>query len=117
MLVVDDEPMVLKLTQKILERQGYETLSADSGESAVAVVAAEKDQLNCVLLDLTMPGLSGSELVRRIREEAPSVGMILMSGYSSEQLEGELSALPFLSKPFRGNDLTAVLNAALGVSK
>ena len=112
-LVVDDEPMVLELTKRILERKGYATLGAESGEEAIDAVARERSDLVCVILDLTMPGLAGVELLRRIKDEAPELEVIVMSGYSKAHVEEEMSALPFLHKPFSGTDLTDIVAATL----
>jgi CheY-like chemotaxis protein len=116
-LVVDDEPMVRDVAQAILERLGLAVLAAANGEEAVALFAAEPDRFAVVLLDLTMPRVSGAETFRRIREVRPDIPVILMSGHSedeaSRQFAGEGLA-GFIEKPFSTQALADAMERVLG---
>jgi PAS domain S-box-containing protein len=107
-LLVDDDPTVLELVSIILKRAGAEVVSVGSGEEALA----EFDRRNCdfdlVLLDLTMPRLDGASTFVRLASRDPTVPVIIMSGYTEDELslklEGHTPAA-FLGKPFRSTTL------------
>jgi PAS domain S-box-containing protein len=114
-LVVDDEELILNLAALALEGRGYRVLRATDGQQAVDVYSAEKDRIDLVLLDLTMPVLSGHEAFRHLLNLNPHVRVLFASGYAVEQLselEKELMA-GFVKKPYRPNDLILAVEAAL----
>jgi DNA-binding response OmpR family regulator len=109
-LVVDDTPVNLKLLVATLTADGYHVLAADSGELALASVAACLPEL--ILLDIRMPGLNGFEVCRRLREKDESrdipVVFISASEESTERVEGlRLGAVDFINKPFHREELLA----------
>lgn len=114
-LLVDDEEMIRELGRAILERQGYRVLQADDGISALDAFQRHAGEIDLVILDLTMPNLSGRETFRRLRELDPNVGVLLSSGYSTDEFEpGELDGiLGFVPKPYRIEELTAAVRTAL----
>jgi len=114
-LVVDDEELIRDLAALTLEGRGYRVLRAADGQQAVDVYAANKDCIDLVLLDLTMPVLSGHEAFRRIVELNPRAQVLFASGYAVEQLtelEKELMA-GFVKKPYRPNELLLAVEVAL----
>jgi DNA-binding response OmpR family regulator len=105
-LVVDDTPANLKLLADTLTAEGYQVLPADSGELALAAVAARPPEL--ILLDIRMPGLDGFEVFRRLRGRAIPVIFISASTESAERVEGlKLGAVDFITKPFQREELLA----------
>jgi signal transduction histidine kinase/ActR/RegA family two-component response regulator len=106
-LVVDDDPLVLAGTAGMLEDLGHEVIEASSGEQAVEVV--ERDAaIELVVTDLSMPGMSGLELARYIREHRRNLPVILASGHMD--LHGTAGHdLPRLAKPFRQDDLAGLI--------
>ncbi|MFO7167213.1 MAG: response regulator [Chloroflexota bacterium] len=117
-LVVDDEPSVLAITARLVERMGHRALTAESGVQAIEIVRSG-ERLDCILLDLTMPQLSGAEALRLIREVRPEIPVVLMSGYSAEDLAlrpDEASRLSFLRKPFSSAELRQALAQCLGAA-
>jgi len=101
-LVIDDEAGVRQVATRMLERLGYRVVAAASGQEGLDRLAAQPE-INCVLLDLTMPGLSGEETLHRIRERRPGLSVIIASGYSAQEVRerlGELPVLAVLQKPF-----------------
>jgi PAS domain S-box-containing protein len=111
-LVVDDEPRVLQFLEKGLTRLGYEVLTAESGRRACEIYSRKSADINCVLLDLIMPGLSGLETYARLKEINPGVRVILSSGYSSGRIRREASEAgspEFLEKPFSLEELSQAL--------
>jgi DNA-binding response OmpR family regulator len=115
-LIVDDEPKVAFFLQESLESLGhnYEVVSAASGEAALAEI--EHAPFGVVITDLRMPGISGLELMQRVRDEHPQTRTILITAYGSEEVEAEmrrLQAYRYFTKPFRIQDLTAAVQEAL----
>jgi DNA-binding response OmpR family regulator len=109
-LVVDDSPVNLKLLVHTLTTNGYQVLSADSGERALAAVSAGLPEL--ILLDIRMPGLDGFEVCRRLRAQPESrdipVVFISATGESAERVEGlRMGAVDFITKPFQREELLA----------
>lgn len=100
-LLVEDDPCVRRAVERILVTRGYRVFAA--GTAAEALSIAEQQQLQLVLSDVVMPGMSGPEVVSRIRELVPSIRVLLMSGYTEHpQLHvGEIAGGPgFIQKPF-----------------
>ena len=80
-LFVDDEPGILMTLEKAFTRDGYAVRTADSGEAALALLQAE--DIHVMFLDLNMPGMSGIELCRRIKQERPMDIVFSLTGYAS----------------------------------
>jgi PAS domain S-box-containing protein len=98
-LVVDDEPLVRTHLRHALQSQGYEVVEADSGTSALERLAHTQPTL--VVLDMTMPDLSGIEVLGRIRAQRPHLPVILASGYHDAVLDSAaLGFQAFLAKPY-----------------
>lgn len=111
-LVVDDEAGVRATVEMMLQHLGYRTLMAARGEEALRRLATQECVIACVLLDLTMPGLSGVDLIRKIRTQYPALPIVVMSGYNAhESLPPDVqSGLGgFLTKPFSLGELRQVL--------
>lgn len=113
-LVVDDEPRVVRLVSQVLEAVGYQVIAATSGEPAIEMVALEQPDL--VLLDILLPrGPDGYEVCRRIREfsEVPVI-MLTAKAQESEVLHGfDVGADDYLTKPFSAKELVARVKAVL----
>ena len=114
-LVVDDEPAVRKLMQRVLERRGFSVLAVEDGVKALDVFSAQRERIVLVVLDLTMPGLSGQETLERLLVMQPGLPMILTSGYAQEDISKRLTLrqTSFLQKPFTPADLLSVVAGAL----
>ncbi|MFL1562800.1 EAL domain-containing protein [Pseudomonas sp. O64] len=102
LLIVDDEPQVRKLLETLLQHEGYQTLSAASGEEALQLVAQQPPDL--ILLDIMMPGMDGYEVASHLKgnETTASIPIIMLSALSesSARVSGlESGAEEFLSKP------------------
>ena len=104
-LVVDDEPIVRDVVVRYLERDGYRTLEAATGDEARGLLEREPPSL--VVLDVMLPGVSGLELCRwiRSRSEVPIV-MLTALGEEADRIVGlELGADDYLTKPFSPREL------------
>ncbi|MCE5263269.1 MAG: PAS domain S-box protein [Deltaproteobacteria bacterium] len=102
-LLVDDEKMVLEVSREMLESLGYRVFVTGSGQEAVAVFMEKKDQIDLVILDMIMPGISGGETFDRLREIEPGIAVLFCSGYSVNHRVQEIldrGCRGFLQKPF-----------------
>jgi len=102
-LLVDDEAMVLEVNRDMLESLGYRVLAAGSGQEAIAVYMEKKEQIDLVILDMIMAGISGGETFDRLREINPDIRVLLSSGYSVNGQAQEIldrGCRGFLQKPF-----------------
>jgi PAS domain S-box-containing protein len=103
-LLVDDEKMVMEVSKEILEFLGYRTYVAGSGQEALAVYTEKQNEIDLVILDMIMPGISGGETFDRLREFNPVIKVLLSSGYS---INGEAKHIldrgcnGFIQKPFQ----------------
>ncbi len=101
-LVVDDEEMIVNLLKTILEARGYHVLTALDGNDALEIYR-EKGPVDLVILDLSMPRLSGKEILKQLMKMDPSAKVIISTGYSIKEQLPELKAMGakgFLEKPF-----------------
>jgi len=117
-LVVDDEEDVRAVTAHMLERLGCSVLVAADGREGVEVFRANAPVIDAVLIDLTLPRLSGEGACREIRTIRSDARVILMSGYSDEDATGRLTAAGaagFLRKPFSVADLRSTMDRALAM--
>jgi PAS domain S-box-containing protein len=114
-LLVDDEPMIRNLGRTILQQYGYRVLLAEDGQGAVELYPRHPERIDLVILDLTMPRLSGSDTFQRLLEIDPQVRVLFASGYSAEHapvLEHD-RIVGFIGKPYRPADLARMVRAAL----
>ena len=115
-LLVEDEPMVRKVGQGALTSLGFAVLLAKDGVEAVEVFRQHKDEVRCVLCDLTMPRMDGWETLAALRKLAPGLPVILASGYDKAHvMAGDHPELPqaFLSKPYQLQGLRDAIGRAL----
>lgn len=114
-LVVDDEPYILEATQETLEDHGYHVVTAQNGREALDVFQREGDTIDAVLTDLMMPELDGVAAIRALRERAPMLPIIAVSGMVGEKSRAalEAGAQAFLPKPFTAVKLCSALDNLL----
>jgi two-component system, cell cycle sensor histidine kinase and response regulator CckA len=115
-LVADDEPLIRGLVEEILTDAGYPVLLAEDGQQALDVYCANMSSIALVLLDLTMPNLSGAACLRQLKALNPAAKVVLSSGYNEEQeIQGLLAegASAFIQKPYYPEDFIEVIRHAL----
>ncbi len=115
-LVVDDEEGVRDVAKGMLEREGFSVITAEDGREAVRIFPSVSEEIDAVLLDLSMPHMDGAEVLREMRRLCPEVKVILCSGY----MEGTVRDLcdgpgrvSFLRKPFDSETLARTLREVL----
>jgi len=117
-LVIDDEEIIRKVTKAMLEQVGYTVLLAEDGKAAINTFARQPDQISLVLLDLTMPVISGQETLKGLKAIDSRVPVIVSSGYSSDDVADELKvqgAAAFIKKPYTAAQLTGLISATLRI--
>ncbi|OYY74073.1 MAG: response regulator [Gammaproteobacteria bacterium 28-57-27] len=110
-LVVDDDPRIVKTTCDILNIKGHESIAAYSGEEGVEKV--RQDPPDCVLMDIKMPGISGVEALKRMKKMVPALPVVLVSAYATDDLLEEAKragAYAVLSKPLNFPMILAFLS-------
>ena len=114
-LFVEDEDSVRTFGVRALKKKGYDVTGCNSAENALDHVAAD-DKFDLLVTDMVMPGMSGAQLTKVIKEKIPSIRVILASGYSEEIVRQELDNFDdfdFITKPYSLGDLTAKVFDAL----
>ncbi len=116
-LVVDDEEQVRRAAGRILERMGFEVLSAEDGREAVAIFRSHADEIVLVLLDMMMPRMGGERTFTELRRIRPEVRVVLSSGYNQQEAVDRFvgrGLAGFIQKPYPKDELERVVREALG---
>jgi PAS domain S-box-containing protein len=113
-LVVEDEEGVREVVTRMLQRLGFQVLEAADGIEALEVIEQHDGILTAVLLDLSMPRMAGQETLFHLRERTPDLPIVLMSGYTEQEVAAKIlssasGAVGFLQKPFLPDDLSRML--------
>jgi two-component system cell cycle sensor histidine kinase/response regulator CckA len=115
-LLVDDEEFIIEVTGRLLEELGYHVLTAADGDEAVKIYSQQHTGIDLVIMDMIMPGLSGSETFDKLKSINPAVRVILSSGYSINEKAAEImqrGVLFFLQKPYHLDELSLKVREAL----
>jgi two-component system, cell cycle sensor histidine kinase and response regulator CckA len=116
-LLVEDEEIVRMVTVKMLQRIGYSVLAAKTADEALSYCGNNDVSIDCLVTDVVMPGMNGTELVEKATTLRPDLKVLFMSGYSGNILTRHGVAgegVHFLQKPFSIEDLTRKLSDAIG---
>ncbi len=111
-LIVDDEPQLADILRLFLDHLGYEASVSGSADGAWLEVEADPAAHDLVVIDMSLPGMRGDELARRVLERAPRTRVIITSGYPTDVRALEAMApgrVAFLHKPFTPEMLEAAL--------
>jgi DNA-binding NtrC family response regulator len=112
---VEDDPALLGMTRKMLERMGYAVLTAGTAAEAIRHAEQRGREIHVVLSDVVMPELSGPELAKRLLSQHPHLEAVFMSGFPANvnAPRGLLESSSFLQKPFSKAVLAAAIRRAL----
>jgi diguanylate cyclase (GGDEF)-like protein/PAS domain S-box-containing protein len=118
LLLVDDEPSILNALKRLLRREGYTVLTAEGGEAALEILATHPAQV--IVSDQRMPGMSGVELLSRVRELYPDTRRIILSGYSDISTLSDAinrgAVWKFIAKPWDDEALKAEIGHAFALT-
>ncbi|MEI7892797.1 MAG: ATP-binding protein [Myxococcales bacterium] len=115
-LLVEDEPAILKMTMRMLERQGYKVLAAGSPGEGIRVASEHAGKVHLLLTDVVMPEMNGRDLAKKLMSQHPGLKSLFMSGYTADVLahHGVLDeGFQFIRKPFSTRDLSVKVREAL----
>jgi len=115
-LVVDDEAIIRQVASDILQSLGYEVMSAASGPEALSIYDANADRIDLIILDMLMPGMSGCEVLERLKQRNNGVRTILSSGFSqdTEPIKSIRDReLHFLQKPYSLEEISEIVRKSL----
>ena len=117
-MLVEDDPAILKLTTRILESLGYHVFSAANGTEALATYQEHHASIGVVLTDVQMPDISGRELAIQLRNDSPELPIVFVSGYAQDQLaeDTDMERVFFVQKPFNKAKLQDIVNNALSAN-
>jgi len=109
-LVVEDQPAILRTMARALSSAGLTVLEASSAEDALAMLSGRDGLLELVVTDMMLPGMSGTHLVERLRESAPGLKAVYVSGYAGDEAHQSIrvdECTAFVPKPFTGRQLVS----------
>jgi PAS domain S-box-containing protein len=114
-LVVDDEPSVLQLMASILGSHGHAVIEAPSAAAGLLAADRHDGEIDLLITDVVMPGMTGPQLATEIRRRRPSIAVLLVSGYSEATIAlDDPTRDDLLEKPFTPDDLVARVDALIG---
>ncbi|MBU1220442.1 PAS domain S-box protein [Myxococcota bacterium] len=114
-MVVDDEELIVKFASRTLQKFGYTVHSANSGEKAVEIFKEKCQEINLIVLDISMPGIGGLACLKELRSINPNVRVIVASGYAASNVAQECTQMgaSYLSKPYQLNELLKIVREIL----
>ncbi|HKI74125.1 MAG TPA: response regulator, partial [Pseudomonadales bacterium] len=120
LLLVEDEEFVRRFTAQLLTARGYRVIVAATPAEALELAGEHLEDIDLIVTDVVMPGMSGGQLVRQLKESKPGLSVIFISGYSEDEVIHRglaNSRMHFLQKPFTPIDLTRLVREVLDSGK
>jgi DNA-binding response OmpR family regulator len=115
-LVVEDEPRMLRLLEKVLSRNGYQVLAAADGEQAIEAYRCYKPAIGLVLLDVGLPRSNGWHVLLKLKEENPDVRVVIASGYLQPKMKADMACAGvkhFVNKPYSLNEVVETIQGVM----
>jgi len=115
-LIVEDEELLRIAVSKALRKRGFSVIEASDGSAGMDLMQKHKEDIDVILLDVTLPGRSSREILDEVRRIRPDLKVILTSAYDKNTIDVSFAGLPishFIRKPFQLSDLASVLQDAL----
>lgn len=113
-LIVEDEPHMVRLLERFFSRHGYNVMVASDGEEAIEVYCRYKLRIDAVLLDARLPKTMGEEVFRRMKDENPGVHVVMTSGFLEAEKKTEMTLAGvklFVNKPYTLDELLEVFRS------
>jgi two-component system, cell cycle sensor histidine kinase and response regulator CckA len=117
-LLIDDEEIIRQLGRNILQKVGYEVITAENGRSGIEVYRENRDKIDVTILDMSMPTMSGEETFEHLKSEFPDVRVLISTGHSMESGIGNLmgrGVCGLLQKPYRVGELTKKIEEVMNM--
>jgi two-component system, cell cycle sensor histidine kinase and response regulator CckA len=119
-LLIDDEAVVREIGSEMLEALDIPCITAENGERGICLYKEKKDEVELVILDIEMPGITGEQVYDILKEINPHLKILLISGYSINHLEvnyfkRKLDGAMFMSKPFQLSQLSSRLKSIMAM--
>ncbi len=118
-LLTDDDPAILSVARRMLDKLGFSVLTAHDGIEALDRFERYQNVIDCVILDLTMPNLDGIETFRKMKQVKPGIRIVMSSGYNEQEVTQRFTGrglAGFIQKPYRFDELHAVLKSVFSDS-
>lgn len=117
LMIVDDEPIVRRSLSDWLKEEGFDIFTAEDGYKAIELI--EKEKVDCVILDLKMPGMDGIQVLKEIKRRRPETKVIMITAYGTIQNAVEamkIGAYDYITKPFEPEDIVESIRRALSLT-
>jgi DNA-binding response OmpR family regulator len=114
--VVEDEELLRLAVSRALRKKGFSVIEASDGSTALDLMRKHREEIDVILLDVTLPGRSSREIFEEVQRTRPNLKIILTSAYDRNTVDAAftgLSVMHFIRKPFQLSDLTGVLQDVL----
>ncbi|MGZ5433866.1 MAG: sigma-54-dependent transcriptional regulator [Thermoanaerobaculia bacterium] len=113
-LIIDDEEVLREVLEAVLRREGFDVVSAASAEEGLSLL--DREDIDLIILDMMLPGMSGAEALRVIKETDPDIPVVIITAYSS--IDGAIDAMKrgayhYIPKPFKNEEVVITINKAL----
>jgi DNA-binding NtrC family response regulator len=118
-LLVEDDPAILEMVKKMLEKMGYTVISAQAPNEAIQLIRDISDKVHLLISDVVMPEMNGRDLAKILQSACPELKVLFMSGYTANVIahHGVLDDdINFIPKPFSSEALSAKVRAVLNDS-
>ena len=119
-LLAEDEVLLRKLAQEVLESLGYTVMVAGDGQEAVEIYSANRESIDAVMLDVVMPHMGGREAYEKIRLLSGDIPVIFMTGYSAEMVQSKFTediGASLILKPYNVEELGRMLRDVLDATR
>lgn len=113
LLLVEDDPFIRPLLVQILTKAGYHVFAAETGSEALDIFQTQREQLHAAIVDIVLPDIHGTEVFACIRQDHPTLPVVMISGFSNAPHVALTGPATFLQKPFNPQELLGALDQLL----
>ena len=119
LLIVEDDPLMLRLMEKILSHYRYRVFAAADGEEAIEIYRRRKEEIDVVLLDIGLPRIPGWDVLVKLKAENPHVRVVIASGFLESAMKKTMHSTGvkhFIKKPYLIDDMVKILQSLVGAT-